>query len=310
MIKNILKEPTINNKKLLISNILNDSNKKTTLEKTKMNSTINILKESRINDNLEKPQTNKKSTKTNKEPETNKNLEELRINISNEQATVNDNLKKPKIDNNILNEQSKTMNNLEEPTINNNILNEQSKKINNLEKPKISNKNLEKTRTNYNKLPITINDLEEEKVTNNKGTDYVKTPEFLVSKILIINPLTNDNKSFLDSVTISLHHKTIGKNNTRSKKIRKYSDTFNWKNINFPPTHEDYKQFEIDNKEVNLNILTIKGDENDYIYKPRFESDRKYKANLLLLENKHYTCVKNSDSLLLYSSESESESKS
>ena len=45
MIKNILKEPTINNKKLLISNILNDSNKKTTLEKTKMNSTINILKE-------------------------------------------------------------------------------------------------------------------------------------------------------------------------------------------------------------------------------------------------------------------------
>ena len=45
MIKNILKEPTINNKKLLISNILNDSNKKTTLEKTEINNNINNLKE-------------------------------------------------------------------------------------------------------------------------------------------------------------------------------------------------------------------------------------------------------------------------
>ena len=101
-----------------------------------------------------------------------------------------------------------------------------------------------------------------------------------------------------------MHHKTIGKNNTRPNKIRNYSDTFNWKNINFPPTHEDYKQFAIDNKEVNLNILTIKGDGIDYIYKSRFESDRKYKAS------KHYTCVKKIDSLLIYSSESESESKS
>ena len=147
------------------------------------------MKESRINDKLEKPKTNKKSTKINKEPETNKNLEEPRINI----------------------------------------LNEHSKTINNLEEPKLNNKNLEKTKINNNKLSITINDLEEEKITNNKGSDYVKTPEFLVSRKLIINPLSKDNKSFLDSVTRSLHHKTIGKNNTRPNKIRKYSDTFNWK---------------------------------------------------------------------------------
>ena len=281
MIKNILKEPTMNNNKLLINNILNDNNKKTTLEKTKINNNINILKESRINDNLEKPKTNKKSTKINKKPETNKNLEELRINILNKQAIINDNLKKPKINNNILNEQSKTINNLEES--------------------KVNNKNLEKTKINNNKLSITIIDSEEEKITNNRRSDYVKIPEFLVSKKLIINPPTKDNKSFLDSVTHSLHHKSIGKNNTRPNKIRKYSDTFNWKNINFPPTHEDYKQFEIDNKEVNLNILTIKRDEIDYIYKSRFESAGKYKANLLLLENKYYTCVKNLDSLLIYS---------
>ena len=80
-----------------------------------------------------------------------------------------------------------------------------------------------------------------------------------------------------------------------------------------PPTEEDYKEFEIDNKNVNLNILAIKGDEKEinYIYKSQFKPDRKDKANLLLLENKHYTCIKNLDLLLTdSSSESESESKS
>ena len=62
MIKNILSEPTINNKKSLINNILNDN-----------------LKESKINNNLEKP----------------------KMNISNKQSTIiNDNekttLEKPK----------------------------------------------------------------------------------------------------------------------------------------------------------------------------------------------------------------------
>ena len=82
--------------------------------------------------------------------------------------------------------------------------------------------------------------------------------------------------------------------------------------MNFPTTKQDYKQFEIDNEDINLNILKIKGDEKetDYIYKSNFD-DRKNKVNLLLLENKHYTHVKNLDSLLNYSSsESESESKS
>ena len=89
------------------------------------------------------------------------------------------------------------------------------------------------------------------------------------------------------------------------------NNTFNWKNINFPPT-KNYKQFEIDNEDVNLNILAIKDDEEiDHIYKSQFKPDRKDKSDLLLLESKHYTCVKNLDLLLAYSSsESESESKS
>ena len=295
--------------------------KKTTLKEPKINNNNNILKEPKIsnnkqstiiNDNLEKPKINKKltsnkklkpkintsnnqSAEINKEPETYKNLEktinnleEPKINIAIEPTIINDNSDqnsindnpdqfKPKLNNNISNKPTVSNDNLEEIKIN--ILNEQSTLINNLEEPKIS-------------------------------TD-VKTPEFLVSKRIIINPLTTD-KFCLDSVTLSLHHETIGKNNTRPNKIRKYSDTLNWENINFPPTKKDYKQFEIDNKEVSLNVLAIKGDEKeiDYIYKSQFEPDRKYKVNLLLLENKHCTCLKDLDSLLVYSSESESESKS
>ena len=96
--------------------------------------------------------------------------------------------------------------------------------MSNLEEPKINDNNLEKT----------MNNLEEpKKVSNNKNFGHVKTLEFLISKTVIINPLTTDKKYFLDSVTFSLHHETIGKNNTRPNNIRKYSDTLDWKNINF-----------------------------------------------------------------------------
>ena len=124
--------------------------------------------------------------------------------------------------------------------------------------------------------------------------------------------MTKDNKSFLDSVILSLTHKEIGKNNTRPNKIRKYSDTLSWKNFNFPPIGEDYKQLEISNEDVRLNILEIKSDEKetDYIYESNFD-DRKNKVNLLLLEKRHYVFVKDLDSLFHdSSSESEPESKS
>ena len=244
--------------------------------------------------------------------------------IINEKSSINNNLEEPKTNNNnILNEPTiinETINNilektnsLEEPKINSNILNEQSKTINNLEEPKINDNILNEQSKTINKESKTINNFEKPKISNNKKSNFVKTPEFLILKKVLLNPLTTDNNSFQDSIILSLHHKRIGKNNCRPNKIRKYSDTLNWENINFPPTYEDYGQFEIDNEDVNLNILSIKGDEKeiDYTYKSQFKFDRDYEVDLLLLENKHYTCVKDLAPLLLYSpSESQSESKS
>ena len=44
----------------------------------------------------------------------------------------------------------------------------------------------------------------------------------------------------MDAVILALYSKAIGKNNTRPNNIRKYSDTINWNDINFPSTDQDY----------------------------------------------------------------------
>ena len=112
------------------------------------------------------------------------------------------------------------------------ISDEQSNKLNNLEK----------------KLDTKI---------KKEDSDYVKTPEYLSKKRVVINPQTKENKSFMEAITLSLFCKSIGKNNTRANNIRKFRDTINWEDINVPPTSEDYKQFEQNNKDMKLNVLEL-----------------------------------------------------
>ena len=104
-------------------------------------------------------------------------------------------------------------------------------------------------------------------MANNKDSMFVKTPEFIVKKKIVLNPLTNDNKSFMDAVILALYSKTIGKNNTRPKNIRKYSDTINWDKINFPSTDQDYITLEKNNANVSLNVFKIDDEKRlRYIY--------------------------------------------
>ena len=72
-----------------------------------------------------------------------------------------------------------------------------------------------------------------------------------------INLEQNDKnkKLFMDAVTLSLYSKTIGQNNTRPSNIRKYSDCINWKDVNHPPTCQDYAMFVKDNENISLNVL-------------------------------------------------------
>ena len=139
-----------------------------------------------------------------------------------------------------------------------------------------------------NKLQEKLDTAKSKKTPNNEEikSDYIKTPKCLIDKRIVINRQTKDNKSFMDAITLSLYCKKIGKNNTRSKNARKYSDTINWKNINFPPTGQDYKHFEANNENIKLNVLEI--DDNEkiyYIYESNYD-DRQNTVNVLLLEKK------------------------
>ena len=129
---------------------------------------------------------------------------------------------------------------------------------------------------------------------NNKNT-YVETPICIKSKKAVLNPENNDNKSFQYSITLSLYHKEIGDNFNRITNIKPYVNNFNWKNINFPPANQDYKNFEINNENISLNIYQFDNEKISQLYKSQYA---KKQVNLLLLKNMHYICIKNLKSLL------------
>ena len=47
------------------------------------------------------------------------------------------------------------------------------------------------------------------------------------------------------TITIAIFHKVLGKNPGRiSSKLIEYGNTFNWHDIDFPATYDDYIRFE------------------------------------------------------------------
>ena len=100
------------------------------------------------------------------------------------------------------------------------------------------------------------------KTTNNDKTikndnTFVETPICIGSKKAVLNPKSNDNKSFQYSITLSLYHKEIGNNLNRITKIKPYTNNFNWNNINFPPIKQDYENFEINNESYSLIFINL-----------------------------------------------------
>ena len=129
---------------------------------------------------------------------------------------------------------------------------------------------------------------------NNENT-YVETPICIKSKKAVLNPKSNDNKSFQYSITLSLYHKEVGNNFNRITKIKPYVNNFNWNNINFPPANQDYETFELNNENISLNIYQFDNEKVSQLYKSKYD---KKQVILLLLKNMHYVCIKNLKSLL------------
>ena len=65
----------------------------------------------------------------------------------------------------------------------------------------------------------------------------------------------SDNMCFQYAATLELNLNKITDHPERLSKIKPFIDCYNWKNINFPSTKKDWNRFEVNNKNVALNIL-------------------------------------------------------
>ena len=114
-----------------------------------------------------------------------------------------------------------------------------------------------------------------EKIINNKNT-YVEIRICIRSKKAVMNPKSNDNKSFQYSITLYWCHKEIGNGFNRITKIEPYTINFNWNNINFPPIKQDYENFEINNENHSLNIYEINNEKISQLYKSNYDREKKH----------------------------------
>ena len=95
------------------------------------------------------------------------------------------------------------------------------------------------------------------RITISKGGSYIESPEWLKDKKCCINQKNNDNKCFQYAATLALDVNSIDKHHQRISKIKPFFDNYNWKDINFPAAKKDWNKFEVNNKNIALNILYV-----------------------------------------------------
>ena len=140
------------------------------------------------------------------------------------------------------------------------------------------------------------------RITISKGGSYIESPKWLKDK-KCINQKNNDNKCFQYAATLALNINSIDKHHQRITKIKPFIGNYNWNDINFPAIKKDWNKFELDNKNVALNILYVPFNTKkvEIAYKSKYNIIRDKQIILLMRsngENWHYLVVKNLSRLL------------
>ena len=91
----------------------------------------------------------------------------------------------------------------------------------------------------------------------NRGGSYIDSPEWIKNKNSTINPKNNDYKCFQYAVTVALNRDKSNKHLQRVSKIKPFINQYNWSDIDFPSTSKDWKNFELNNESIALNILYV-----------------------------------------------------
>ena len=95
------------------------------------------------------------------------------------------------------------------------------------------------------------------RITISKGRSYIESPKWLKDKKCTINQKNNDKKCFQYATTLALNFNKIDKHPQRISKIKPFIDNYNWNDINFPTAKKDWNRFELNNKDVALDILYV-----------------------------------------------------
>ena len=139
--------------------------------------------------------------------------------------------------------------------------------------------------------------------TISKGGSYIESPKWLKDKKCCINQKNNDNKCFQYASTLALNINSIDKHHQSITEIKPFIDNYNWNDINFPAIKKDWNEFELNNKNVALNIpyVPFNTKKVEIAYKSKYNLIRDKQIILLMIsngENWHYLVVKNLSRLL------------
>ena len=134
------------------------------------------------------------------------------------------------------------------------------------------------------------------RVSISKGGSYIDSPKWLKDKKSTVNQKNNDNKCFQYATTLALNFNKINKDPQRISKIKPFIENYNWNDINFPAATKDWNRFEVNNKNVALNILYVPFNTKkiEIAYKSKYNLIRDNQIILLMIsngENWHYLAV-------------------
>ena len=143
------------------------------------------------------------------------------------------------------------------------------------------------------------------KISLNRGSSYIESPEWIQNKGVTINPKnTKDNNCFQYAIIAALNYQNISHHPERISKLKPFINNYNWKDIEFPSHSKDWRKFECNNKTIALNILYVPYNTKQIrqAYISKHNNERDTQVNLLMItdgtSNWHCLAVKSISGLL------------
>ena len=143
------------------------------------------------------------------------------------------------------------------------------------------------------------------KISLNRGSSYIESPEWIKNKGVTINPKNTKNSNcFQYAIAVGLNYQNINHHPERISKLKPFINNYNWKDIEFPSHSKDWRKFECNNKTIALNILHVPYNTKEIrqAYISKYNNERDNQVNLLMITdgttNWHYFAIKNISGLL------------